>query len=400
MSLKSISRDRAQRRQHLKLLTNVVLIVLVSTAAAYVITKPVGGTGFNPSAAVLRALRAHGGDQAGAAGKPNGSPVANGDSIAAASGSPNYTSGYKLQPGPFKVAEVGDIVLHDARRNKDVHMRIFYPEGAGQFPVIVFSHGAGGSQNCCEELTQHWASYGYVTIQPTHDDSATQRRNAGEENVRFMQAVRDALKQPALWESRPQDISFVLDSLGELQKRVAGLSGKIDERHVGVGGHSMGSFTAEAVAGATVDLLGKVATSFADPRVKAALALSPQGPGQFGLTQTSFQSLRIPFLGVTGSQDSLGPLANVAWHEKPYDLSPAGDKYFLNIAGANHMSFITARAASFGRGQQAPEILDYTNSAALAFWDAYLKHDSSGREYLRSENMQTFSKGAAKLESR
>ena len=31
-------------------------------------------------------------------------------------------------------------MLHDAARNKDVPLKIYYPEGTGPFPVIVFSH--------------------------------------------------------------------------------------------------------------------------------------------------------------------------------------------------------------------------------------------------------------------
>jgi predicted dienelactone hydrolase len=147
---------------------------------------------------------------------------------------------YKLADGTHAVTEVPDIVLHDAKRNKDLHVRIFYPNEPGLYPVIVFSHGAGGSQSCCEALTRHWATYGYVTLQPTYDDSTVQRRNAGEEDINFLIAVRDALKKPALWQSRPQDISFVLDSLPVLQKRIPALAGKIDAEHIGVGGHSMG----------------------------------------------------------------------------------------------------------------------------------------------------------------
>src|SRR5260370_41177435 len=161
-------------------------------------------------------------------------------------------------------------------RGKDVHVRIFYPNDSGKCPVIVLSHGAGGSQTCCDGLTRHWATYGYVTIQPTHDDSAVQRRNAGEENIRFMQAVREALKKPALWESRPLDISYVLNVLPSIEKRVPGLAGKIDADRIGVGGHSMGSSTAEAIAAAITDLPGHSCRSFADPRLKTELWISPQ----------------------------------------------------------------------------------------------------------------------------
>jgi predicted dienelactone hydrolase len=401
MALFTVPRDRVRRKRYFKRLTNMVLIGVVSTATAYVITRPVGGTGFHPSAAVRAALAAHnntsgstnGGVQLTAAKlsrTPSSEPPQD------VSDKNPARSGYKLLPGPYKVSE-GNIVLNDARRNKDLHMRVFYPDAAGKYPVIVFSHGAGGSQDCCEELTEHWASYGYITIQPTHEDSALQRQNAGEENIKFVAAVREALKRPALWESRPADISFVLNSLGELQKRAVQLSGKIDAQHVGVGGHSMGAFAAEAVAGATADLPGRPGVSFADPRVKAALCLSPQGPGQFGLTSSSFTTMRVPFMGITGSRDNLGPLASAAWHEKPFDLSPAGDKYFVNITGANHMSFISARSIAAAGASQAEEIFAYTNSAALAFWDAYLKNDDSAKAYLHSNNLERFSKDAATL---
>ena len=309
----------------------------------------------------------------------------------------NSSGGYRLQDGPFAVTEVGDIVLHDAKRNKDLHVRIFYPNSTGPFPVIVFSHGAGGSQTCCDSLTRHWATYGYVAIQPTHDDSAAVRRNSGEENIRVMEAAREALKNPALWQSRPQDISFVLDSLPILEKRIPPLAGKMDATRIGVGGHSMGSYTAEAIAGALVDLPGHAATSFADPRVKAVLCLSPQGPGQFGLTDHSFDTIKLAFLGITGSLDSLGPVSSPAWHKTPFERSQSGDKFHVFIDGANHMSFISARMLSAARRSQGEAILSYTNSASLAFWDAYLKASTAARRYLQSDALEHSSRGAVVL---
>jgi predicted dienelactone hydrolase len=397
LSLKPrLTRDRMRRRRIFKLASNVTLICLVAVLAAYVITRQTG-SGFNPSEAMRKALSLPDAGQTHAASRTTS--VGGNDGAKPTDDPVNYY-GYKLRPGPYRTTEVRDMVLRDARRDKDLHLRIFYPQATGRFPVIVFSHGAGGSQNCCEALTAHWASYGYVTIQPTHADSAVQRRDAGEENMRFLQAVRDALQQPGLWESRTRDVSFVLDSLGEIARLEPLLAGKMDLHEIGAGGHSMGSFTTEALAGALVDLPGKPGASLADSRVQAALCLSPQGPGQFGLTETSFRTMRVPFLGVTGSLDSLGPLASPQWHRKPFEMSPAGDKYELLISGANHMSFISARTPLSGSSQQTENILDYTNSAALAFWDAYLKNDSAAREYLQSDALASFSKGAAQLERR
>ena len=78
-----------------------------------------------------------------------------------------------------------DIVLRDAQRNKDLHVKVTYPKADGKFPVIVFSHGFGGSKDTYASLTEYWAARGYVVIQPTHDDSTLQRRNTGEEDINF-----------------------------------------------------------------------------------------------------------------------------------------------------------------------------------------------------------------------
>jgi predicted dienelactone hydrolase len=383
--LPSLPHDYIRRRRAIRRITNVVLIAALSLAAAYFITGSTGGTGF-PAGNV--------------AASPDLAPSAPKPEIAAPGLPSGDAIGYELKPGPHTVSETEDLVLHDVNRGKDLHVRIFYPNEAGKYPVIIFSHGAGGSQNCCDGLTRHWATYGYVTIQPTHDDSAVQRRNQGEENIRFMQAVRDALKKPALWESRPRDISYVLDALPSLENRVPGLAGKMDAERIGVGGHSMGSYTTEAIAGALVDLPGHAGRNFADARVKAVLCLSPQGPGQFGLNEHSFDQIAVPYIGMTGSLDSLGPVASPAWHKIPFERSQPGDKYHLFMEGANHMSFIAPRTALPSHAKQGGAIFDYTNSAALAFWDAYLKGDARAKEYLESSALQEFSHGTAKLSRR
>ena len=383
--LPSLPHDYIRRRRAIRRITNVVLIAALSLTAAYFIAGPTGGTGF-PAGNL--------------ATNPVPTASAPQPEMAAPSLATKEATGYELEPGPHTVSEVEDLALHDVSRGKDLHVRVFYPNEAGKYPVIVFSHGAGGSQSCCDGLTRHWATHGYVTIQPTHDDSAVQRRNQGEENIRFMQAVREALKKPALWESRPRDISYVLDALPSLENRVPGLAGKMDAERVGVGGHSMGSYTTEAIAGALVDLPGHTGRNFADSRVKAVLCLSPQGPGQFGLNERSFDQVALPYMGMTGSLDSLGAVASPAWHKVPFERSQPGDKYHVLIEGANHMSFITPRTLLPSHAKQGGDTFDYTNSAALAFWDAYLKGDARAKAYLQSSALEEFSHGAARLSRR
>src|SRR6202051_1417406 len=382
--------DLLRRRRNKALMINILIISVLSIVAALVITWQSGGTGFslpNPDG------------QSNIATTPPPA-VKESSNPALPSLSEEEQDGYKLETGPLTVIEVAGLVLHDDKRNKDVRVRIFYPVIAGKYPVIIFSHGAGGSDTCCESLTHHWATYGYITLQPIHDDSVVQRRSGGDENAQFPQAVREALKNPALWEGRPRDISFLLDSLPGWQKRVAGLNGKIDTSRIGVAGHSMGAYTAEAIGGALVDLPGHPGQNFSDPRAKAILCLSPQGPGQFGLTAHSFDSISLPFMGITGSLDNLGALANPAWHKIPVKRSKPDDKYEVFIQGASHISFVTAETVNSARSSQAAAILGYTNSASLAFWDTYLKDDNAAKKFLQSDTLERSSHGAAKLSRR
>jgi predicted dienelactone hydrolase len=379
---------RGRRRK--TLIVNILIISVLSIVAALVITWQSGGAGFSLPNSAGQSTTATVASPSAKESLPPALP----------SLSDEGPDGYKLETGPLAVTEVAGLVLHDDKRNKDVRVRVFYPVIAGKYPVIVFSHGAGGSDTCCESLTRHWATYGYITLQPIHEDSVVQRRSSGDENARFPQAVGEALKNPALWESRPHDISFLLDSLAGLQKRVAGLNGKIDTSRIGVAGHYMGAYTAEAIAGALVDLPGRPGQNFSDPRAKAILCLSPQGPGQFGLTVHSFSNISLPFMGITGSLDNLGPLANAAWHKIPFERSQPGDKYEVFIQGASHMSFITAETANSARSSQAAAILGYTNSASLAFWDTYLKDDNAAKKFLQSDALERSSHGAAKLSRR
>src|SRR5262245_28292172 len=57
----------------------------------------------------------------------------------------------------------------DTARHRKVPVKIYYPKtGHGPFPVIIFSHGLGGSRENYEYLGHHWASHGYVSVHVQH----------------------------------------------------------------------------------------------------------------------------------------------------------------------------------------------------------------------------------------
>src|SRR5213592_3089863 len=73
------------------------------------------------------------------------------------------------------VGVIPTTLLHDAQRNKDLDISIQYPTRSGPFPVIIFSHGYGGSNRGYESLLANWTSHGYVVIRPSHADTGALR---------------------------------------------------------------------------------------------------------------------------------------------------------------------------------------------------------------------------------
>ena len=294
---------------------------------------------------------------------------------------------YSADAGPYRVLTVDRVVLHDSARNKDVLVKIYHPNSPGPSPVIIFSHGAFGSRETYWALGEYWASYGYVSIHPSHDDS---RLDSGYRGG-LMQVLRDS----KLWESRPRDISFVIDSLGQIEKLAPELRGKLDHSRIGVGGHSYGAYTAEAIGGATVTLPGESAPrSFADKRVKAVVIMSPQGEGEMGLTAHSWDNMRLPTLLMYGSLDFGTQRRTPTWRSQPFYKSPAGDKYDVELEGATHMTFV----GPFREPGHQSMLFKCAKLETVAFWDAYLKEDPTAKAYLASDTLEEFSKGAARVD--
>src|SRR5262245_1927113 len=198
------------------------------------------------------------------------------------------------------VGVIPTTLLHDAQRNKDLDISIGYPTKGGPFPVIIVSHGYGGSNRGYESLVANWTSHGYVTIRPSHADagalrdairevpkvnredrprSRAERKRAEEEAKKAAaefhpnpaETIWEKEREPQ-WRDRARDISLIIDALADLEVRFPELKGKIDRTKIGVGGHSYGAFTAMLVGGTKADSL-----QVADPRVTAILAMSPQG---------------------------------------------------------------------------------------------------------------------------
>jgi predicted dienelactone hydrolase len=318
-------------------------------------------------------------------------------------------SGYRLEPGPAEAATIERLTLHDGARQKDLYCAVRYPKDAeGALPLVVFSHGAGGDSRAFSELSSHWASWGYVVVHPTHSDSVRLRMEQGEDISDVRKEMRNIVSKVDL-PSRVADIRFILDSIPEIEKATGA---RVDRERIAMAGHSAGALTTQVIAGVKIRAARRFGgkgtflsvNSAGDPRIKAALVISGQGPGRL-LTEDSWDELTLPMLVITGSNDtSMVTDETPESRRKPYELAKPGDKYLLWIEGATHSSFgggpNAAVRAILGEAQaeNIEMIVDSTSSATTAFLDAYLRSDTGAKAYLRSDALEEFSQGKATLE--
>lgn len=299
---------------------------------------------------------------------------------------------YRCSPGPHAIESVGTLKLEDGSRESPLLIRVTYPKSTGKFPLIVFSHGAFGSKDAYDPIVRHWASYGYVIIQPTHGDSLSLLGQTERRNVLTSGNPFDVVNIGKHWRSRAEEVALIIESLHRIESKHPAIRGKIDRDHVGVGGHSYGGNTTGLVGGLNFGVDLKIAN------LDALLMLSPPGPNE-NANAKMYESITAPVLVVTGTNDKSPRTGQgFEWRLKTYELIPSKTKHLLFIEDAEHnlggVSGVTGRLV--GGGASAAH-LTYVKSATTAFWDAYLKSEGAAIEFLSTDQMSATSKQKAKL---
>ncbi len=271
-------------------------------------------------------------------------------------------------PASFKTLTLD---WHDSTRDRDVPAKIYYPASGAACPVIVFSHGLGGSREGYAYLGEYWAAHGYVSVHLQHPGSD---EAVWKNSKRPMKALRTAAADPDNARNRPRDVTFALDRLTALNTDTASpLHGRLDLARIGLAGHSFGAFTTLSTITPGHPLDGY------DPRIKAAIAMSTPSPR----LPDAYAGVKIPVYHLTGTEDAdmAGGAKDPKDRRIPYDHTKAAPACLLTFEGGDHMVFSgpTARQKPDARDLR---FHDFIERSTQAFWDSELKGDKNARHWL------------------
>ncbi len=221
-----------------------------------------------------------------------------------------YTS---LEPLPENIRELlADI---DTEIVTDAYRNVPAASDQGPFPVVLYSHGAGGYRKVSAFHTVHLASWGFVVASTDHLE-------------RGILAANGFLDLPDDPEADERDLSNTLDALIDQSDNGDGaLWNSVDSNQTAVMGHSAGGFAAANV----VTL---------DPRFDTFMSWASGGSVDAELLP------RVPSLFVVADGDiAIDPVDSEAF----YDLL-TNRKRFVVLDNAGHNSFTDACGPIFDRG--------------------------------------------------
>lgn len=278
-----------------------------------------------------------------------------------------------------------DLTIHDAKRERGIPIRVYLPANTAPAPVILFSHGLGGSRANNPYLGEHWAGRGYTVVflqHPGSDEAVWQDVPPGQRR-RNMENAAD-VKNFML---RVGDVTAVLDQLGRWNgDATSPLRARLDLDRVGMSGHSFGAVTTQAVSGQRFRRGG---TSLTDPRIDAALLMSPSSPRRGGTPAEAFGTVSIPWLLMTGTLDT-APIGGQTVDSRlaVFPALPPDDKYQLVLDRAEHSAF-TDRPLPGDRAARNPNHHRAILALSTAFWDTYLRGDAAARAWLTGHGPRT-----------
>ena len=289
---------------------------------------------------------------------------------------------YKQAPGPFKV-EVRLFDWIDAKRGREVPVKIYFPgDTKTPSPLIVLSHGLGGSREGYEYLGRHWAGHGYISAHIQHLGSDDQ---VWRGQAQPMQSMRRAAADPQNAINRTRDVSFVIDQMEKLNGEEGVFKNRVDLGRIGVAGHSFGANTTLVAAGQIFILPDGKELGFSDPRVKAAVPMSSPVPRNRADLGRAFGKIAVPCLHMTGTLDD-SPIGETTAADRrlPFDNIAGADQFLIVFNGGDHMIFSgrSRPRSADGHGEKDALFQGLIRQSTTAFWDAYLRGDAAAKAWL------------------
>lgn len=251
----------------------------------------------------------------------------------------------------------------DAHRSRLIRWRHYRPQLGAAAPLIIYSHGLGGSRRSGEDWLAHWASWGIGALALQHP--GTDEAAAGNSPLALRHLLRSATDQAQL-ASRQADLMFALDA-AERQMAVS---------RFGIAGHSYGAVSALRLIGEQRGM----DDAAADPRIAAAILFSPSARGGTPPMEQRFANVTLPCLHLTGStDDGIGPGdIDAADRRLPYRHSRSPGQLLLVLHGAGHLTFA-------GQGSGAADHRRLLAGASSAFWLSRLQGDPEAGNWLSEE---------------
>ncbi len=269
-----------------------------------------------------------------------------------------------------------ELTVNDNKRQRQIPLRVYLPEERSGAPVVIFSHGLGGSCKNNAYLGTHWANRGYAAVFVQHPGSDVSVWKNVPPGKRVEALKKAANKQNFML--RVKDIPRTLDQLRKWNtNKKHPLHNRLDMKRIGMSGHSFGALTTQAVSGQTF-AWGK---PFADPRIDAALVLSPSCPSRWN-PEKAFGNVDRPWIVMTGTKDT-SPIGSTTLDTRlaVYPALPAGDKYELVLHRAEHSAF-TERPLPGDTEERNPNHHRAILALSTAFWDTYLRENKDAGAWL------------------
>jgi predicted dienelactone hydrolase len=259
---------------------------------------------------------------------------------------------------------------------------------SGRFPLIMISHGTGGSRFSLEWLAQSLVKHGFVVAAVDHWGNTYNNKIP----LQFFE----------IWQ-RPQDISFVITQL----LTNSDFNELINTDEIGAAGFSAGGYTVIALAGAVADFktaltyyrtagkkevnfpeypnLGKMLydstliadsrhiPNLKDSRIKAFFAICP-GTGPAFPRKEQFEKITRPVFIIGSKSDSMAPAIQNARH---YHSFIKGSGYYEFSGKTGHYVML----AEAGDEIKKSDPLYFTDAPGVNRHEVHLKVDSLANDF-------------------